>query len=88
MVCDFWGCKLFDDCKAHCVYSGTKYPPCALCVRFDMCSSCTHYVECCDLVVKYLPQMFRRLVLDIRHGEETHRTEQHIRRNTKGGKRS
>lgn len=88
MVCDFWTCKRFEDCKLHCVYSGANYPPCACCVHFDMCDSCTRFAECADLVAKYLPQMFRRLVLDIRHGEDTQRTEQYIRRNTRGGKRS
>lgn len=88
MVCDFWACKHFEDCKVHCVYSGAKYPPCACCVRFDMCDSCTRFVECAELVTRYLPQMFRRLVLDIRHGEDTQRAEQYIRRNTRGGKRS
>lgn len=88
MVCDYWACSRFEDCKARCTYSGSKYPPCAMCVHFDMCDVCSRYIECADLVTKYLPQMFRRLVLDIRHGEDTSRTEQHIRRNTRGGKRS
>lgn len=88
MVCDFWACKHFEDCKVHCVYSGAKYPPCAMCVQFDLCDSCTRFVECAELVTRYLPQMFRRLVLDIRHGEDTQRAEQYIRRNTRGGKRS
>ena len=88
MVCNFWSFCNFEDCKKHCTYSGAKYPPCAMCVHFDMCDVCTKYVECADLVTRYLPDMFRRLVLDIRHGEDTQRTEQHIRRNTRGGKRS
>lgn len=88
MVCDYWACRRFEDCKACCTYSGSKYPSCHACVHFDMCDVCTRYVECADLVTKFLPQMFRRLVNDIRHGEDTQRTEQHIRRNTRGGKRS
>lgn len=88
MVCDFWECDHFDDCKVRCTPSGAKYPPCHACIHYDLCDFCTNYVECADLVTKFLPQMFRRLVLDIRHGENTQRAEQHIRRNTRGGKRS
>lgn len=88
MVCNYWICRNFEDCKSRGFYSDTKYPPCALCVHFDKCDVCSRYVECADLVTKYLPDMFRRLVLDIRHGENTQRTEQYIRRNTRGGKRS
>lgn len=88
MVCNYWVCCHFDDCKVHCIYTGMNYPPCAMCVHYDKCDVCTKYIECADLVTKYLPDMFRRLVLDIRHGNETQRTEQYIRRNTRGGKRS
>lgn len=88
MVCDYWGCCHFEECRVRCTYSGAKYPPCAICIHFDMCDVCTEYIDCCDLVTKFLPNMFRRLVLDIRHGVDTQRIEQHIRRNTRGGKRS
>lgn len=87
MVCDWWECTNFEDCKSRCFYSGAKYPPCACCIRFDMCSVCVNYVECADLVRQYLPNMFRRLVREIRLGENTDRTEQLIRRNTLNGRK-
>ena len=88
MTCDFWECSHFVDCVEHTFYSGAKYPPCACCVHFDLCDVCTRYVECADLVTRYLPQMFRRLVHDLRYGLDTERTQQFIRQNTRGGKRS
>lgn len=87
MVCDWWECEHFGKCKDRCIYTGAKYPPCACCVSFDMCSVCPHYVECADLVRKYLPNMFRRLVREIRLGEDTQHTEQYIRRNTLHGRK-
>ncbi len=39
------------------------------------------------MVTKYLPQMFRRLVREIRLGEDTERTQQIIRRNTLNGRK-
>lgn len=88
MVCDYWECERFKDCKARCIFSGAKYPFCASCIHYDLCDFCANYVECADLVTKFLPQMFRRMVREIRLGEDTLRTEQYIRRNTRGGKRS
>lgn len=88
MTCDFWECSHFAECVEHTLYSGAKYPPCACCVHFDMCDFCTRYVECADLVTRYLPHMFRRLVHDLRYGLDLEKTQQFIRRNTRGGKRS
>lgn len=87
MVCDWWKCSRFDDCKLNCVYTGSKRPPCACCVHFDACESCSDLPECVGLVIKYLPQLFRRMVRDIRLGENTQRTEQIIRRMTLGGRK-
>lgn len=87
MVCDWWECFRYEDCMIDNLYSGAKRPPCAFCVRFDACDFCSHYVECADLVTRYLPQLFRRMVRDIRLGEDTQRTEQIIRRNTLGGRK-
>ena len=85
MTCDFWECEHFSECpQVGFVY---KYPPCAACSSFDSCAVCVHYVECCDLVRKVLPNMFRRLVREIRHGEDLEGVQQYIRRNTHGGKR-
>lgn len=86
LVCDWWVCSCYNDCKAQCYYTGAKYPPCACCVRFDKCSVCANYVDCADIVTKYLPNMFRRLVREIRLGEDTQKTEQYIKRNTLGGR--
>lgn len=61
-------------------YKGYKYTPCASCQGFDKCSHCINYIDCCDYVVKYLPDMFRRLVKEIRTGEDTVKTEQSIKR--------
>lgn len=88
MTCDFWKCKYFAECLSHNLYSGAKYPPCGVCVHFDMCDVCVKYIECCDLVVKFLPQMFRRMVRDIRCGFDLCEVERIIRRNTRGGKKS
>lgn len=87
MVCDWWECARYEDCKLECVYSGAKRPPCARCVRFDMCDYCSNFVECADLITRYLPDMFRRMVRDIRLGEDTQRIEQIIRRKTLGGRK-
>lgn len=87
MVCDWWECEHYENCKSRCFYSGAKYPPCACCYQFDMCSVCTRYVECADLVTKFLPQMFRRLVREIRLGENTEHTEQIMRKNTLHGRK-
>ena len=64
-----------------------NYTPCAFCRQFDSCGICSHYVECADLVTKFLPNMFRRLVREIRLGEDTARTQQMIRRNTLNGRK-
>lgn len=85
MTCDWWECEHFPDCREH--FSDFKYPPCASCIYFDTCSVCSHYVECADLVSRFLPHMFRRLVREIRLGESTAKTEQEIRRNTLRGKK-
>ena len=72
MVCDYWECQLRLDCEKYLIFSGAKYPPCARCVQFDTCGVCMHYVECADLVTKYLPNMFRRLVKEISQGLDIH----------------
>lgn len=87
ITCDWWECSHFDECVEHCLFAGSNYPPCGCCVHFDYCDFCTHQLECAQLVTKYLPNMFRRLVRDIRHGEDPVRDIQFIRRNTLGGKR-
>lgn len=86
-MCDWWRCSRFEDCKSRCIYSGAKYPPCAFCVHLDMCDTCAEFVNCSELVTTFLPNMFRRLVREIRLGEDTSKTEQFIRRNTLGGKK-
>ena len=80
MVCDYWQCKYKEKCKKR--YSDQKYTPCAMCSGFDKCSHCVNYIDCCDLVVQYLPDMFRRLVKEIRTGEDTVKTQQAICRAT------
>lgn len=82
MVCDLWVCKHHERCREQ--YPEQKYPPCAMCPGFDKCSHCSKYIDCCDDVVHYLPDMFRRLVREIHNGEDTAKTEQAIRRRTKG----
>ena len=85
MTCDYWECRYREDCPGiSLVY---PRPPCASCSGFDACNTCVHYVECCDLVCKFLPNMFRRMVREIRHGEDLENVQQYIRRNTHGGKR-
>lgn len=85
MTCDFWECEHRSECpQIGYIY---KYPPCAACMSFDSCAVCVHYIECCDLVRKILPNMFRRLVREIRHGENLESVQQYIRRNTHGGKK-
>ncbi len=85
MVCDWWECKYFRLCRER--NSDRIYPPCAVCVQFDACAVCSRYVECSELITRYLPDMFRRLVREIRLGEDTEKTQQIIRRNTLGGKK-
>lgn len=85
LTCDFWECKNREECIQ--AYGGVRYRPCPACSGFDSCTYCAHYIECCDLVVKYLPNMFCRLVREIRHGENLEQVQQYIRRNTHGGKR-
>lgn len=85
MTCDWWECEHFSECRER--FIEFKYPPCASCVYFDCCSVCSNYVECADLVSRFLPHMFRRLVREIRLGESTAKTEQEIRRNTLRGKK-
>lgn len=85
MVCDWWECRHRSDCRR--LYPDMIYPPCASCVQFDLCKSCVNYVECAELVTRYLPNMFRRLVREIRLGEDTTRTQQIIRRNTLNGRK-
>lgn len=80
MVCDYWECELRSDCKER---HGGKFPPCACCMQFDKCSVCSRYIECCDLVRRYLPDMFRRLVKEIRNGEDSAKTLQKINRRLK-----
>lgn len=87
MVCDFWECRLRSECEEHILFNGSNYPPCALCVHFDLCDVCSHYVECADLVCRYLPNMFRRLVKEIREGEDTQQIQQIINKNTLGGRK-
>lgn len=87
MVCDWWECRNFEDCFKRSQLSGHKYPPCACCLKFDSCELCANYIDCADLVCKYLPNMFRRLVRDIRHGDDTAITERYIMMNTLGGRK-
>ena len=87
MVCDWWDCKYYSDCKNLLIYNGCKFPPCASCVRFDLCESCKNYVDCAGLITRYLPNMFRRLVREIRLGEDTEKTQQKIRKRTLGGQK-
>lgn len=86
MTCDWWVCAHFEDCKRR--FGGSRdYPPCATCHQFDSCAVCAQYVECADIVTRFLPEMFRRMVREIRLGEDTERTQQVIRRNTCGGRK-
>lgn len=85
MVCDWWECSDRDLCRER--FKDMNYTPCAFCRQFDACGICSHYVECADLVTKFLPNMFRRLVREIRLGEDTTRTQQMIRRNTLNGRK-
>ena len=88
MVCDWWECSFRPTCMEHCLFNGAKYPPCASCVKFDCCDYCNHYTECAKLISRYLPNMFRRLVREIRNGEDTAQTEKYIRRKTCGGRKN
>lgn len=87
MVCDWWECSFRSGCMQHCLFNGAKYPPCASCVRFDLCDNCTNYVDCAKLITRYLPNMFRRLVREIRLGEDTAQTQQFINKRTCGGRK-
>jgi len=87
MCCDDWECKNRETCLRLFTSGDYTRPPCASCSSFDCCKVCLHYIECCDLVCRYLPNMFRRLVREIRHGENLEYVQQYIRRNTHGGKR-
>ena len=88
MVCDWWECSFRPQCMEHCLFNGAKYPPCASCVKFDYCDCCTRYTECAKLITQFLPNMFRRLVRDIRLGEDTTQTVRKIRSNTCGGRKN
>ena len=86
MTCDWWQCVNFDDCKRR--FGGSRgYPSCAACHQFDSCAVCARYVECADIVTRFLPEMFRRMVREIRLGEDTEHTQQVVRRNTCGGRK-
>lgn len=80
MVCDYWQCKEKQRCKIR--HAELKYTPCAFCTGFDKCSHCINYLDCCALVVRFLPDMFRRLVKEIRTGEDSVKTQQAILRAT------
>lgn len=85
MVCDWWECANRSECRR--IHADSLFLPCAMCPRFDKCDVCIHRPECMDLMCTYTPNMVRRLVREIRTGEDTSRTEQYIRRNTLGGKK-
>lgn len=85
MVCDYWECNHRIQCLRALSVDGRL--PCACCVHFDKCDYCRNYMECADLVTRYLPDMFRRMVREIRTGEDTTKTEQCIRRNTLNGRK-
>lgn len=85
MVCDWWECSRVDECRR--LHADARFLPCAFCPRFDKCEVCAHRLECMDLMCQYTPNMVRRLVREIRTGEDTSRTEQYIRRNTLGGRK-
>lgn len=87
MVCDYWECRLRSDCEDHLLFNGAKYTPCAFCVQFDSCSVCANYIDCAQLVTRYLPNMFRRLVKEIRQGEDTQQIQQIINKNTLSGRK-
>ena len=84
MVCDFWECQHGQECRQR--FTARPFPPCPMCPSFDKCSVCSKYIECCDLIRKYAPNFLRRLVREIRHGEDIESTEQVLRRKTKGKK--
>lgn len=86
MVCDWWECSKRSECEQR--YKNRNYPPCAVCVSFDKCDVCVNAAECTGLIFRYLPHMYRRLVREIRLGEDTTKTQQIIRQHTpKSGKR-
>lgn len=84
-VCNWWICSRFSDCREQ--FRAAKYPPCACCVHFDLCDVCARRSECVELCVRYLPDLFRRMVHDIRLGVDTDYTAQVIRQRTLNGKR-
>lgn len=88
MVCDWWECANRPECMQHCLFNGAKYPPCAMCINFDCCSVCANYIDCANLVCRYLPNMFRRLVREIRLGEDTQSTQKLINKHTLGGRKN
>ena len=85
MVCDWWECANVETCRR--LHPDSRFLPCAMCPRFDKCEVCTKRTECMDLMSKYTPNMVRRLVREIRTGEDTTMTEQYINRHTLGGKK-
>lgn len=85
MTCDYWECEKYNECKNRAYFENANYPPCAVCSKLDVCASCTNYLECCDLVRRYLPNMFRRLVREIRKGEDLAEIQRYIRKNTLNG---
>lgn len=85
MVCDYWECSHYAQCLI--LLAPEERLPCPFCVHWDMCDYCRNFVECAELVTHYLPNMFRRMVRDIRTGEDTMKTEQYINRNTLGGRK-
>ena len=88
MVCDWWECSFRQMCMQHCLFDGAIYPPCASCVRFDLCDCCINYVDCAKLVTRYLPNMFRRLVREIRLGEDSASAVRKITKDTCCGRKN
>lgn len=84
-VCNWWECSRFFECREQ--FCCAKYPPCACCVSFDQCDVCMRQNECLQLVLRYLPDLYRRMVHDIRLGVDTDYTAQQIRQRTLDGKK-
>ena len=87
MTCDFWECQHREHCKLM-YATGFGFPPCGSCRSFDVCEVCKNYIECADLVRTYMPQMFRRIVREIRTGEDLSKVQAYVCKNTLGGKKS